>query len=506
MESIGAHLGTLGYIGRDWSRSGVLGAGETAKAILQTSGPGRLVLVAIAEDHQANLDLTVTGPQRELTVTDDATDRRAVVEIATSAGALYFSELTNASVDCETRYLLRAFAAHAETEPAPLFGLFDHDPARKAIWEDVSRRMSASGYRSLGEVETIQAARGERLTTEVDLVRERCYMFVAQGSPGIDRLALRLNAGDDLIAADLAERPVAWVAHCAEKSGPAQLTTVVLAGSGEIRSARFASWRQELGDDIGPPLLAQEPPMTLAGARRWNDQQLRRRGYEPGEVLIDGKLHAGDRLGARVDIARGECAMFSAISGQGVSDLDLEVSAGDKRMVAADSTPGPAAMVPMCSARGGEYEAEIIARGGNGKAVMLINRLPRVKLPVAPAKAPRSAREAAAVFQRFSLEVDSRVAPLERATAGSGHAFTAEIRLAKGRCYGIAAATDGAGIAELRLRDASGNVTAQWLNDGTPAMIALCPVSNSRLSLEIVLVNDSTSDPPLVLLFASSTL
>jgi len=507
MGSIGERLGELGYAGDHWHYEGEIDPGERLIHLLPAAEDGRVVIVAIGEAGPSNLDLVVRGPRGTVEAEDSATDRRAAVELATSAGRTYEVELVNAASDAATAFSVRAFHAPPETEPAPLFGLFDADPLAATGWDGVESRARAQGMDAELLARELRVGRGERHSERIRVEAGTCYLFACQGSPGIDSVALRLSAKGGLLVADLSGRRIAWARHCAETSEEAKLTVEVIAGSGQVRLGAFAGDRDNVDEAlVGPPLRPREPLATVDAAIRWTDQQLARAGYDPAEIQLESELAAGEREERTVRLAAGECAVFSAVSGPGVRDLDIEVKADGGELVAADSTLGPASLVRFCSPGETEYRVSIIGRGGEGFTVMLVSRLPRIELPVSSGRhVPRVAREAAALLRRFSLEPLAEITGATLEGEDRDRAWVATIELERGRCYGIAAAASGARIDRLELRRPGGEITSSWKNDGLPPTLASCADETGEFGLRVRLDGGAGESPPLLLLFRSES-
>jgi hypothetical protein len=505
MAEIGALLGDLGYRTASWSHRGELGAGGEQIARLSTPKSGRVVLVAIGDAAGANLNLTVTGPQGAIEAEDVASDVRAAVELATAQGTVYEVAIANASVAVATRYLVQAFSALPSTEPAPLFGLFDADPAGAPSWDDVEQRVASLGVDEPVMSRTVSAGRGVKLSERIRLEGGTCYMFAAQGSAGIDGVAIRITEGESLVVADLSQRRTAWARHCAEEDGEIKMTVEVIAGSGQLRIAAFSATRADLDPAwVGPPLRPHAPPPTVDAAIRWTDQQLARAGYDPAEIQLEGEIAAGERLSRWVSLADEECVVFSALSGDGVRDLDLEVEAESGKLVAADSTLGPSALVRFCARSRGEYRVSVVGHGGHGTTVMMISRLPRIELPIEQEQPPRDMREAAAVFRHHGLVPLDRIAPMIR-DGESKNVWSAQVELEQGRCYGVGAAVDGARVEVLELIGPSGASAAKWKRDGLPATLTTCVEEGGEHRVRVLLGPGAGESPPLVLLFGSGS-
>jgi hypothetical protein len=503
MDAISGRLDELGYSPLDWSRTGELEPGGLLNAELDAARDGRMVLVAIADDPGANLDLVVVGPQGSLEAEDSAPDHRAAVELATVAGAVYRVTVSNSSAASASRFLTRAFFASPSTEPAPLFGLFDSDLASTPSWSDITARAAASGMSEGPLKRTFRAGRGERLDERIDVEAGRCYLFVAQGSAGIDSLAIRLTRSEALLVADLAGRSTAWVRHCAESRGEVKLSVEIVAGAGRVRIAGFSAARDELDPVlVGPPLDPREPLLTVDAAIRWTDQQLARAGYDPAEIQLEVELGEGQRERCRVRLEPAECVVFSAISGPGIHDLDLEVEDPGGDLVAGDSSLGPNALVRYCSAAAGDHTASIVGRGGSGPAVMMVSRLPRIELPTTLSDPPRGAYEAAAVFSRVALDPLGEVAPVTRTEDDA--VWSARVTLERERCYGFGAAVNGATIEQLELRGQTGESLAVWKRDGLPATLTVCAPASGSYEVRVTLSRGGDPAEPLVLLFGGS--
>jgi len=505
MDAIGTRVLELGYQPSGWSRAGEIGPGGRRTAALRTSGPGRLLLVAIGDPGAAaDLNLTITGPDGEIEAEDRAADRRAAVEFAPIAGETYRVEIANEAADEASPFLLRAFAAGPAVEPAALFGLFDADSALAPDWSVVEAR--ASAMRMTGGVvsRTVASGRGERISERLRLDEGKCYLFVAQGSAGIDSVSLRVTDEGGLLVADLSARQTAAAQLCAETDVDARLGIEVTAGSGRLRIEGFSAERSRMARSyVGPPLRPVEQPVTIEAAMRWADQQLARSGYDPAEVQFEGWLSAGGRQQSSVRLSAGECAVISAISGSGVRDLDVEVSNPAGKLVAADSTPGPSSLVRLCSPTATEYRVSLVGRGGEGLAVLMVSRLPSVELQNVRADPPRGVREAAALFRRHAFEPLSEIAPATRVPDSRPPAWTAPVELERGRCYGIAAAADGASVERLELRRPSGEPAAVWKLDLLPATLTWCPEDGGTFEVLVVADREPFEPPPLIVLFGS---
>jgi hypothetical protein len=348
--------------------------------------------------------------------------------------------------------------------------------------EEATLRMRRLGFEPAGEPETVAAAAGEHVTLHRTIPAGDCAVFAALGSRGIDALALRLRRDGELLAADTAGRPTAWVAHCAEEDTQARLELTMPAGSGSVSIVAFRALRAEVADWAGPPLQVAAAAKDPAAPGRDLARRLETAGYDPGRVVFEAERAAAGE-GRRIDIglAAGECGMLVADAGR--EPALLWACAGDAGTVSLD----PA----------------IVA--GDGPVRVVFHALPRVELPRALDDPPLAIREAAAIFMRHGMTV-APDPPVPTALPGAG--WSARFEARPGRCYGFAAARrDTAPIESFRLADAAGRELARWTGPASPALLVRCVHgAPGELVLEISEsggAGDAPREPPLIVVFVS---
>ncbi len=500
MVSIGERLREEGFIPIPWSYEGTISKDRPVRFRWRPGIEAHIVVAAIGDSPSLNLDMTASNLKGKTETADTSGDHRAIVEIATSARGIYSLRVDTKSG--HGKFRMGVFVASPFIKPAPLAGIFDADPVQVRSWAEVKLLAVSRGYEVLEEPLTLFAARNERSSSEINLEKGRCYLVAAVGVGGIDTLAMRLLIDGVVEACDLSERSQAWVGYCAERDTRASLALEVIAGSGQLRMGSFHSRREDLIPSVGPPLDPADHPTSLRAAVRRNEEILKESGYSPGVLLHKGRIAAGDRLVFTFDTKAEGCFVVSAVAPEELRDISLKTRPVNGEFIQARRSSRFTSRVPMCSSGAKSYEVDLVALSGEGDVEVWMNRLPIVELPVKTREPPFPLMEAAARFARLSLHPREE---LSMESQGDRTRWKAIAHLEKGRCIGVAAATQKERITVLQLEeiDAPGE-SRQWKGPSILATLAFCPERPGDYTISLTTEDPVPRAGPTVVIFAAS--
>ena len=499
MESIGERLRQEGFVPIPWSYEGKISVDRPAKFRWRPGTDARIVVAAIGDSRSLNLDLIVRNLKGKIETEDTSRDHRAIVEIVGSTRGIYSLQVDTRSG--RGKFRLGVFVAPPAEDPAPLAGIFDADPIQARSWAEVKQLAFARGYEVLEEPQTFFAARHERSSSEINLVKGKCYLIAAVGAGGIDTLAMRLFIDGVVEACDLSERSQAWVGYCAERDARASLVLEVLAGSGQLKMGSFHSRREDITPSVGPPLRPSDPPTSLRAAVRRNEEILVESGYDLGERLHRGRIAAGDKLAFSFDVKAEGCFVVSAVAPEELRDISLKIRSVNGEFIQARRSSRFTSRVPMCCSGTGSYEVDLVALSGEGKVEVWMNRLPIVELPVKAGEPPFPLREAAARFAGVSLHPREELLMEPR---GDRTQWTAVAHLEKGRCMGVAAATQTERITLLQLKENNApGESRQWKGPSILATLAFCPERSGDYTISLTTENSVPHPGPTVVIFTA---
>ncbi len=502
MKAIEESMRAQDFTSSSWSRSGDLASGQTHTFKMLFSVQQRVVLAVLGDNHAVDIDLEVKDRAGGLVAADRTPNRRAVLEWVADFGESYNITLT--AKRGEGRFLLRAFYAPPSVAPAQLTGFFDADLTGRRSFGAAVERMRRLGFRQSGEQDLLRAAQQERFTFPIQLVKGRCFTFVAQGSSGIDQVELRLENQHGLVAADLARRSEAWVRYCAEQDTEARLILIVRAGSGSVVLGRFVADRREVADLVGPPLRLVDSFLNYEQAQRTFDARFDRLGYcESEELVSQTNLAAGERISASFTLEPGECAAIYSVSDYGALDVDMELRPGIESTPVIDRTEKGLRFLGVCADLATANRIELIAISGEGRVSAHLRRLPSKNLPkLSNVPIQFLAAEAAAKLGLAEMSLVKPPAFMTRDPRRGG--YQSSIRLRDDRCYGVAAIAPEA-ILRLTVHDSNEALVGVWTGPGAPALLALCPDTGQRYTIRaaIVAADGINAASPYLLVFSS---
>jgi hypothetical protein len=381
---------------------------------------------------------------------------------------------------------------------ASLNELFDADPVPRRTWSDLAGQLGTLGFSAVGQPTSWRAGAGDQRVLLLDLEKDDCAITVASGSPGVDRVTLRLYGPRGLLAADLEGRPHAAAMVCAEEEMRLRGAVTIAAGYGLISSGFFTASREANFDLAGPPLARKDRYLTLESAAAHQVRALETRGYAPVRTLARLPLEAGERVSVPLAVQGGECVALSTATAPSLSEVDLELFE-DGRKIAADRRVGSDAELGVCASRESTYQIDVIALKGDGEARLIAG----YSLTDLPSRTPGAGldflvQEAEMGFAAASLRPTS-VDALEWTGDANAHL---RIVLTEGRCYG-AAVVSTARLARVSLTDPAGTDGSTWRGDASTALLTLCPGQTRTYTLEVVADGASADDPLYLALFDS---
>ncbi len=502
MESIGERLREEGFIPISWSYEGSISKDRSVRFRWRPGIEARIVVAVIGDSRFLDLDMTVDNLKGKTETEDISGDHRAIVEIVSSTRDIYSLRVDTGSG--HGKFRMGVFVASPSQKPAPLAAIFDADPVRVRSWAEVKKLAFKRCYEVLEEPLTFFAARHERSSSEINLVKGRCYLIAAVGAGGIDTLAMRLFIDGVVEAADLSERSQAWVGYCAERDARASLVLEVIAGSGQLMMGSFHSRREDVTPSVGPPLKPADPPTTLRAAVRRNEEILEESGYDPGQMLHRGRIAAGDMLAFTFDTKAKGCFAVSATAPENIRDISLKIRPADGAFVQARRSSRFTSRIPMCCSGAESYDVELVALSGEGEVEIWMNRLPMVELPVKTGEPPFPLMEAAARFAGLSLHPREELSMEPR---GDRTKWKAVAHLEKGRCMGVAAATRTERITLLQLKENdSPGESRQWKGPSILATLAFCPERSGDYTISLTTENSVPHPGPTVIIFETPDL
>ncbi|MDD5309462.1 MAG: hypothetical protein PHU25_19265 [Deltaproteobacteria bacterium] len=482
MDAIGERLRTQGFTPAGIESGGAISSGERIVfAVPPTKAAQRLVLVAIGRGQGLSLDL-VARKEDETTASDTAPDDRAAIEIPVGAGEGLQAELVATAGRGEA--LTRVFTAKVDTAPARLGDLFDADLVPRSSWRDALARARGMGFAVLGAPRNIAVRRGGREVVPVRLEADTCYLLVAVGSAGVDRIAMRLKRDRTLLAADPSGRPEAWIRTCADENADAGLSVETAAGAGSITLGWFAARRADLGPDGDPPLRPAAPEIGFDALARLSAQDMERHGLDDASAttILDERLVAGDRRVIELDLVAGECAIISAVAEPSVADLDLSLRAADESLVAASRTGAFGKDVGTCARADATYAVRAIALVGEGRVVLRLQRLPGPAFETTDPGLALAGVEAMAAFARVGLVPTGELVPLTRDVENGGR-FSGSVSVGDGTCHGLAL-LGGTGPRAFAALGSDGERIASARSENAPAMMVVCDRKENDLVVE----------------------
>jgi hypothetical protein len=493
MRAIEESLAAIGYAPLPSRLTAEIAVGGRCSLSLAAAEPARIVAVAIGEPDAVSLDLSVESvPEGRELASDVSRGRRAAVSFAAQRGEAYAIS-ASASAGVGTA-VVAVFGAPLSVPPPPLATLFDADPAPRLGWSDVAEAARGDGYTPLSDPIDFDILDAAHRSFPFELQKDRCYTFVALGSPGVDAVALRVHGGAELLSADFAERYHAWARLCAEEDLRVRVSIDVAAGTGSARLGVFSAPWDDVAELVGPRILPAPRARTLEGALRGVGAYLERRGYGPGEALATARVEgAGTRVPIALPAGSSGCSALVAVAEDADADIDLEIvlerpGADGERFELADPSDGPDSRIAVCHGDDVRASATLISVRGAGRVGIARYPLPLIAIDAGGKEPPIAVREAAARLGRVGLQ-----------PAGSG----ASIRAKGGRCYGAIAFSPGGHISRLAVKERGAEEHAtEWSGDSEGPEITWCAAEDGDYDLAATAAGDD-AEPPIIILFAS---
>ncbi|MCP4674477.1 MAG: hypothetical protein GY854_02960 [Deltaproteobacteria bacterium] len=480
MTALSKTLTSQGFSPTSWTQTDHIDADTVKTYNLRFDKQKRVVLVAIGDNFEMNLDVALTDSSGTLVSRDRTAAVRAVFEWVADADEDY--ELEVRARKSNGQFLLQAFSAPPATPPARLIDLFDADPAKRGTrtWDAVHARMHRMNYKPESEPKRLRATNQDRLVLPARLTGGRCYMFTALGSAGIDTIEMRLEAHHNLLVADLAGRPEAWVKYCAEENLDARLIIIVVAGSGSVLTGSFAADRKDIAKEVGPELQIRDVPLGHDVALRLAEQRLEKHGYGQTKTVFEKEIAPGDRAPISLSVEPGRCGILYAVGDPVTTAFDIEVFEGKKPLTVIKRTTGSVSEWGVCSGTTENLRIEIVALTDRVGVIARFKSLPEVNLSSLIDKEIRFlATETAAHFGRAGMTLSNAPVPMESSTKTSYHV---EIGLDGGRCYGLAAVAPFP-IDRLAARTVEGKEVGAWSGPRLSAEMALCPANDDTYEI-----------------------
>jgi len=486
MAAIERSLAAVGYAPLPSRLAADLAAGGRCSLSLTAAKAARLVAVAIGEPDSVSLDLLVDAvPEGRELASDVSRGRRAAVSFAARRDEAYtITAIATAGLGTA---VVAVFGAPLSAPPPPLATLFDADPAPRLTWSDVAEAMRREGYEPAADPIDFDIPDAAHRSFPFELRKDRCYTFVALGSPGVDAVALRVHDGAELVSADFAERYHAWARLCAEEDVRVRASIDVAAGTGSARFGLFTVSRDDVAALVGPKILPAIRARTLDAALRGIGAYLERRGYGPAEMLETARV---DGAGTRVPIAlppgSSGCYALVAVAEDANADIDLQIvlerrGADGERIELADPSDGPDSRIAVCHGDDVRASATLISVRGAGRVGIALHELPMVAIEAGGKEPPLAVREAAARLGRVGLQ-----------PVGSG----SSIRAKGGLCYGAIAFSPGGRISSLAVeeRGAEDHAT-EWSGDSEGPEITWCAAGDGDYDLAATAAGEGAGEP-----------
>lgn len=485
MGSICARLNEKGFSPGPASlfHSGSLDRGGALKFDVHLVQESQLIVVALASDPAENLDLTVWDSTGHNVAQDTTPDRRAVISWMSSPQEIYTVQL-NAS-EGRGRFLIRGFLAPQSTPPLQLNGFFDADPGYRREWKQVENRVALMGFETSVAPKRFPAARGERQLTPQKLTTDVCYLFVAQGSPGIDSLELRLERKrQGLVVADLSRRPEGWMRYCAEQNEELRLAIIVHAGSGSVTWNSFTATRDRVRSLVGPPLHLEHYQPTQKEVQTYLERELEMRGHSHGEKIAEGRLSPGDRIRGELRLKRHQCSLVYTISQPDLQTYDVQLFREDRSIEAHYFRIKGHDFYGVCATEATDYQVELVALFGKGTVSLM-----KADLPIQPVWHQSDdmtimylANAVSTYWSSMGME-ELKETPVNDFTESSA-ADERRMVFDRERCYGVSAVSNQP-LAKIIIKTPKGKEMARWVGPHRRGDLALCPQESGEYTVEI---------------------
>lgn len=221
--------------------------------------------------------------------------------------------------------------------------------------------MQARGYEGYGEAAHGELQQGQTRNFGVNLEGGKCYAILAVGAGTVRNLDLIVaDPGGQPVDQDVAadNRPIVRV--CAENTGEYRMQVKMTEGSGAFV---YHAYKWPRGTR-GPFGLAGLIYVRLGEVT----SLLSVEGFEPDANFAPGRGRLG-RQGAsashNLNLPAGECFAVLVVGGDGVSDLDVNLSKGNQQL-AGDGSRNAFPAVRYCTTEAGRYKVDIEAATGSG--------------------------------------------------------------------------------------------------------------------------------------------
>ncbi len=221
--------------------------------------------------------------------------------------------------------------------------------------------MQARGYEAYGDTARGSLEESASQRFQIRLEGDKCYAILAVGDNGVRDLDLIVRDGsggviDRDIEADA--RPIVRV--CPDRDVEQEIEVRMASGEGRFV---YAAYRWPRGTH-GPFGISGLMYVRLAEVT----SLLQVEGYEPSVDFMPerGRLRReGQEAHHRLNLPTGKCYSILAVGGQGVNNLDVTLSHGNREL-ASDASRNAFPDVRLCTEQGGRYDLAVRARQGSG--------------------------------------------------------------------------------------------------------------------------------------------
>jgi hypothetical protein len=499
MSTICKSIANQGFKRNNWFKKGAINRDSPQLLKITTTKIQRVILVVVSDIREINLDMEVRDNTGHVNAQDFTPDLRAVLEWVAYPGKTYTINLR--ATHGTGNFLLQSFSAPTFVLPARLAGFFDADPMNSPSFETINRRMELLGYTPLDQEVQIMASRNNRFGHVVHVKQDRCYMFTAQGSAGIDHLEARLERDHHLLVADLSRRSETWIRYCAGKSEDLQLSINVPAGSGTITLRTFFALHKTIEHRVGPIIRPRSQSQTFEQSIESMNRRLRDMGYEPAETLFLGNINEGERKLSHFPLRTNECAAVYGLGDSSIIDIDLDIEEANYKFITEENKWLPFPLWGICAPKDQTYRVKLIVLQGNGRAITRIQRLPTGKRLLS--NSPYMTFLAQKAIARFGMSnMKLRDSPIELLKSHKSGEFLTRITLSKSSCYGLAIISPSPADTAM-LRNHKTNEKIHWQDPGTTAVASICPSEHQTYDV-IVTGTDRSETPPHLLIFTTN--
>jgi hypothetical protein len=260
-------------------------------------------------------------------------------------------------------YIQDTQTAAAPSKDAPL--IEERSAAGAGLEENfrlLDADMQARGYQAYGEPTRGRLTEGKRRDFAIELEGGKCYAILGVGDHSVRDLDLiLLDPSGNKLDRDFEQdaRPIVRV--CPERSGNFTMRVQMMRGEGDFV---YAPYRWPRGTR-GPFGLAGLIYVRLAEVT----SLLSAEGYAPNPSYTPEKgrlVRQGDTATHDLSLTGGQCYTLLAVGGEGVSNLDVTLLQGDRR-VTTDGTRNAFPSARHCPTQDGRYRLAVTAAQGSGE-------------------------------------------------------------------------------------------------------------------------------------------